>query len=90
VFSRQSLQRVDFLGTFLLIAANLLLVTALLEASIAFSWNSPVIIVLLVLSAVAWMAFIAWEWFVTREGSKVEPVFPFRFFLNRYWMGMLL
>jgi Zn-dependent protease with chaperone function len=89
VLSRRSMQRLDFLGAFLLIGANLLLVTALLEASTTFSWHSPVIIVLLALSGMLWISFVIWEWFVTRR-DKPEPVFPFRFFLNRYWMGMLL
>ncbi len=90
IFSKQSLQRVDFLGTFLLIGANLTLVTALLEASTTFSWSSPLIISLLAVSSVLWIAFVAWEWFATKERSRQEPVFPFRFFHNRYWMGMLL
>ena len=90
VFSKQSMQRVDFLGAFLLIGANLTLVTALLEASTTFSWSSPTIISLLAVSGVLWIAFIAWEWFATKEHVKQEPVFPFRFFHNRYWMGMIL
>lgn len=84
------MQRVDFLGTFLFIGANLTLVTAMLEASTTYSWSSPLIIVLLVVSAILWIAFVLWEWFITGKRSKQEPVFPFRFFHNRYWMGMLL
>ncbi len=84
------MQRVDFLGAFLLIAANLTLVTALLEASTTFSWSSPTIIALLAVSGFLWVLFVAWEWFATKEHVKQEPVFPFRFFHNRYWMGMIL
>ena len=78
------MQRVDFLGTFLLIGANLTLVTALLEASTTFSWSSPLIIALLAVSGVLWIAFVAWEWFATKARSRQEPVFPFRVFHNRY------
>ena len=90
IFSKESIQRIDFLGAFLLIGANLTLVTALLEASTSYSWSSPVIIALLVVSAVLWIIFVAWEWFATKDTTRMEPVFPFRFFHNRYWMGMLL
>ena len=90
IFSKESIQRIDFLGAFLLIGANLTLVTALLEASTSYSWSSPVIIALLVVSAILWMIFVAWEWFATKDTTRMEPVFPFRFFHNRYWMGMLL
>jgi hypothetical protein len=88
--SKHSLQRVDFIGTLLLVGANLLLVTALLEASTDYSWSSALTISLLTISAVLWICFVVWEYFATRETWPVEPVFPFRFFPNRYWMGMLL
>jgi hypothetical protein len=68
----------------------LLLVTALLEASTAYSWSSALTISLLTISGVLWISFVIWEWFATKDTWPIEPVFPFRFFPNRYWMGMLL
>ncbi|KAH8879974.1 MFS general substrate transporter, partial [Thozetella sp. PMI_491] len=68
--------------------------TAFQETSIDFTWSSPVIISMLVLSGTCWIAFFAWEWFVTTQAEKgiwrVEPVFPWRFLHNRAWVGMLL
>ncbi|KAF2468467.1 MFS general substrate transporter [Lindgomyces ingoldianus] len=90
IFSMECVERVDFLGSLLLIGANLLLVTALLEASTTYSWSSGVTIALIVLSAVLWVLFAGWEWFATKDTVKQEPVFPFRFFFNRAWMGMLI
>ncbi|KAI0436485.1 putative efflux pump antibiotic resistance protein [Xylaria telfairii] len=84
------LKKIDFLGAFLLLAANIFLVTALMEASTQFTWSSPVIIVFLVLSGLLWIAFVVWEWVITADTWSLEPVFPFRFFQNRRWMGMLL
>lgn len=89
-FSKGNLQRLDFVGAALLLSGSLLLVSGLLEASIRFSWSSGVTIALLVLSAVSWTAFCAWEWYVTSEERKQEPVFPWRFFYDRPLMGMLL
>ncbi|KAK8069348.1 hypothetical protein PG994_005964 [Apiospora phragmitis] len=86
-----SIRRVDFLGTFLLVGANLFLVTALLEASTDYSWSSALVIVFLVISGLLWILFVLWSWVATRDGRwQLEPVFPFRFFTNRYWMGMLM
>lgn len=90
IFTRSSLQRLDLLGAGLLLTASLLLVTALVEASTEFAWSSGVIISLLVLSAVAWMGFLFWEWYISKSNGKQEPIFPWRFFYNRAWMGMLL
>lgn len=87
---KHSIRRVDFVGSFLLVGANLFLVTALLEASTDYSWSSPLTIVFLTMSGVLWPAFVLWEWFATKDNCFFEPVFPFCFFLNRYWMGMLL
>ncbi|KAL4981982.1 MFS general substrate transporter [Aspergillus falconensis] len=87
---KRSLKRVDFAGTLLLVGANLLLVTALLEASTEYSWSSALVIALLTISGILWVSFVVWEYFVTKDTWSIEPVFPFRFFSNRYWMGMLL
>jgi hypothetical protein len=84
------IRRVDILGVFLLVGAILFLVTALLEASTDYSWSSPLTITFLVLSAILWPSFVMWEWLVTKDSWSLEPVFPFRFLLNRVWMGMLL
>lgn len=40
VFSRESLQRLDFFGTALLLLSNVLLVAALEEAGVLFAWKS--------------------------------------------------
>ncbi|KAI0190606.1 MFS multidrug transporter-like protein [Astrocystis sublimbata] len=87
---RSVIKRVDFLGVFLLVGFIIFLVTALMEASTTFYWSSPVIIVFFILSGVFLISFVMWEWVVTKDTWSIEPIFPFRFFKNRYWMGMLL
>ncbi|KAF2262723.1 MFS general substrate transporter [Lojkania enalia] len=85
----QNLRRMDFLGTFLFMGASFTFVTALLEASTSFSWSSAPTIVLLVISGVLAIAFLAWERFIMQRSSLQEPIFPWRFVYNRAWMGML-
>ena len=88
--SRQSLSRLDVSGAFLLLGATLLLVTVLLEASNEFAWGSGTAISLLVVSAILWVLFLVNERIVTGEKWRQEPVFPWRFLVNRPWMGTLL
>ena len=88
--SRQSLSRLDVSGAFLLLGATLLLVTVLLEASNEFAWGSGTAISLLVVSAILWVLFLVNERIVTGEEWRAEPVFPWRFLVNRPWMGTLL
>lgn len=83
-------QRLDWIGAGLLLSGSLLLVTALVEATVRFAWSSGATIAMLVLSAISWIGFFAWECHVTDDKQKAEPIFPWRFFYSRFWMGMLL
>lgn len=86
----QVVHKPDALGAFLLLGASILLVAALEEGGIRFAWNSAIIIVFFTISGALWIAFFVWEWYASREGSKVEPMFPWRFFGNRVWIGALV
>ena len=88
--SLRSLARLDLLGAFLLLGATLLLVTVLLEATNEFAWKSATAISLLVVSAVFCFLFLVNERIVTSEERRPEPIFPWRFFFNRAWLGTLL
>jgi len=85
-----ALKKPDAFGALLLLSASILLVAALEEGGVRFSWNSAVVITFFAVSGVLWLLFFVWEWFVSREGSAIEPIFPWRFFSNRVWMGTLL
>lgn len=89
-FSRESLAKLDIVGAGLLLSGSLLLTTALLEASTRFSWSSAATISLLVISGLSWILFFTWEWYITGKDGKQEPVFPWRFFYDPAWMGMLM
>ena len=89
-FSHASLTKLDVLGAGLLLSGSLLLATALLEASNRFSWSSGGTISLLVVSGLSWIFFFLWEWYITGQDGKQEPVFPWRFVHDSSFMGMLV
>ncbi|THC97904.1 hypothetical protein EYZ11_002602 [Aspergillus tanneri] len=82
--------QVDYPGFFLLLAACVLLIVAIEEAGISFSWSSALVITCLVLAAVLLCMFFAWQWLLYRRKSTREPVFPWTFMKNRVLMGMYL
>jgi len=89
-FSKNSWQRVDFLGVFLLLAASILLVFALEEAGSRYPWDSAAIITSLTLACLCWIAFPFWEHHVEASKSSREPVFPVRLLKDRMVFGMIL
>ncbi|KAH8690543.1 putative efflux pump antibiotic resistance protein [Talaromyces proteolyticus] len=88
--SRQWGSQLDIGGATLLLSGTFLLIIALFEATTRLSWSSTVTIGLLVGSGVSWVGFFLWERAVTLREGKIQPVFPWHFFFNRPWMGMLL
>lgn len=90
-FTRKSVQRLDFTGAFLNLAASNLLVFALEEGGSRFSWKSAAIIAAFVLSGVTWVAFVGWEGNVGRLTKNVqEAIFPLRLVRDRIFVGLLL
>lgn len=84
--SLPSLQKVDFVGALLLLAASTLLVFALQEAgSTMYAWSSSAIISTLVLSSVCWIAFFAWiAWLSLGNGiSSMRAILPLHIVLSR-------
>lgn len=90
IFSKDVLQRLDILGAALLLIATLFLVATLEEADVDFPWRSAFVILLLVISGFAWVAFSLWERCTTQHATSREPVFPWCFANNRVLVGMLL
>ena len=90
IFTFTFLKKVDFLGAILLLGGSIFLIAALQEVNNGESWNTPTIIVLLVLTGPLWIAFLAWERRITKAQSYIEPVFPWRFVEDPVWMGMIV
>ncbi|KAM3072028.1 hypothetical protein ACMFMF_007422 [Clarireedia jacksonii] len=83
------LKKIDFLGAFLLLAGTIFLIAALSEEQVRYAWDSAVIIAFFILSGVLWISFLLWQWYSSNKGSKIQPMFPWRFFHNRAWLGVL-
>ncbi|KAI9375344.1 hypothetical protein BJX61DRAFT_494426 [Aspergillus egyptiacus] len=88
------LTQVDYPGFVALLAASVLLIVAIEEAGIAFSWDSAVVVVFLVLAGVFFLLFLGWEWSIHRRGdpntTAQKSVFPWEFVTNRVFMGACL
>ena len=91
--SSKTLQRIDWLGAALLLAATIFICTAFEQAGIQFPWRSGFVISMLVISGVLWFMFLGWEMGVSKREEGVgrrEAVFPWRFWEGRVMVGMLL
>ncbi|KAJ5925607.1 hypothetical protein N7454_008246 [Penicillium verhagenii] len=87
--SYRSFANVDFVGSFLMITSTFLIITVLNEVNLAFSWSSRGSIALLILTGVSWIAFFAWEWYLSGVPGA-DPIFPRRWLCDRPWMGILI
>jgi len=75
---KSRIKRVDFLGSFLLIASLVLLLLGLNSGGNVVPWNHPLVLVSLPLSALFLLAFIYVE-----DRIASEPVIPVRLLLDR-------
>ena len=89
-FTLKSLQRIDVLGTILLLGASVLLIRSLQQAADGAAFGSTLVPPLLVFSGLMWIGFLLWSWFITQKRELPEPLFPWRFVTSRVAMGMIL
>ncbi|KAJ5956122.1 hypothetical protein N7501_010401 [Penicillium viridicatum] len=87
--SYRSFANLDIMGSLLMMAGSFLIVAVLNETNLAFSWSSRDAIALLVLTGVSWIAFFAWEWYISGIPGK-DPIFPKRWLFDRPWLGILI
>ncbi|KAI0883457.1 putative multidrug resistance protein fnx1 [Annulohypoxylon maeteangense] len=87
---RSSINQIDFLGAFLLLAAMTMHLTGLEEAANLNPWRSSSVLTPLCLSGPLWIIFIFSQYYVTTSTQSQEPVFPWRFFQNRVAMGLII
>lgn len=87
--SYRSFANLDIMGSLLMMAGSFLIVAVLNETNLAFSWSSRDAIALLVLTGVSWIAFFAWEWYISGIPGK-DPIFPKRWLFDRPWLGILM
>ena len=84
---------VDFLGTFLLLAASVLLIFGLEQAGAAeYPWDSPIIVSTLTVAGVCFLSLAAWIAFLDLMKGKVpiNPILPVRLLTNRILIAAVL
>lgn len=81
---------IDFVGAFLVLATLALLIAGLEEAASSLSWVSAKTLAPICTSAIAFATFLVSQYRASRPESRVEPVFPWRFFTDRVTMGLIL
>ncbi|KAJ6627673.1 putative MFS drug transporter [Mycena sp. CBHHK59/15] len=79
---KQKLQRIDFVGSLLILLASTLLVLSLTWASGSYQWQNPHVFATLAVGCIVSVAFILWEWKV-----PVFPVIPMYIFKKRIVVG---
>ncbi|KAL8634834.1 MAG: hypothetical protein Q9228_007608, partial [Teloschistes exilis] len=93
-FSIDSIRRIDFTGFFLLLAASILLVTALEEGGTEYSWRSATVLCIFFASVIAWTIFFLRERIESRkhrlDKSDFDSVLPWHLITNRFWASMIL
>ncbi|KAH8662214.1 major facilitator superfamily domain-containing protein [Xylariales sp. PMI_506] len=89
---REALRSIDFPGNILMISASSLLVFALQQAgSSNESWASPTTVASLVVAALSFIAFMAWEMYLGCGHFKtIQPIFPLQLANNRVYLAALV
>lgn len=84
----------DYFGTFLIIAAAVLVVFAFQNAGESFEeiWNTAIFIAPLVGGALCWACVLLWSYILDQGiiGKGLAPAFPFRLFRNRHYTAAAL
>ncbi len=84
-YSKSALAQVDLPGVILSLAGSIMLVFALEQGGVKYSWNSGIIIASFVVAGVAWVIFGLWEVILTSGFAKttMRPIFPTRLLTHR-------
>jgi len=89
---RHSWRSLDFFGSFLLVAAAVLVTFSFQNAGTnADQWGRAIFIAPLIIGIFCWIGLLAWEWTIDRYGKgKMLSAFPIKLLRNRvYTLAML-
>ncbi|KAJ5318018.1 major facilitator superfamily domain-containing protein [Penicillium antarcticum] len=87
---KTSLHRLDLFGAFLIFTACSFIIAALQEGNLEYPWSSGMVISFFVISGIAWIAFVGWEWLISLKAPKISAILPWRLTSNRIFMGVAL
>jgi hypothetical protein len=91
--ARIPLSQMDFLGSFLLLAASVLLVFGLQQAgSTTFAWNSPTIVATLTIASLSWISLALWQYFLTfaKRTPPIVPIFSLKLVTQRVMLAGIM
>ncbi|PIG69496.1 efflux pump antibiotic resistance protein [Aspergillus arachidicola] len=83
-------RRADTLGALALLTASSFTIAALQEGNFDYAWSSGLVISFLVISGIFWIAFLLWEWFISKKDLDIYAMFPWRLAGNRIFLGAAL
>ncbi|KAK3691698.1 hypothetical protein LTR37_018491 [Vermiconidia calcicola] len=91
-FTRKAFKSIDFAGATLLLCASVLLIFALEEAgTFVHAWDSGTIIACLVMAAITFLGFLAWQqWLAAHPDWPVQVIFPIKVIRQRVIGGAVL
>ena len=70
----------------MIVGASALLTAALQQASQGTSFISPQVLVLLILSPLFILGFVAWQWAIDKYLTKLNPIMSWKLLTNRPFM----
>ncbi|KAF5864307.1 hypothetical protein ETB97_008085 [Aspergillus alliaceus] len=85
-----SFKHLDYLGTLLIMLGCVLFVFILNEAAVrAYAWKSAPVILIFIISGLAWIALVFWQWVVSWHPKLqlLRPQLPFRLLTNRVMLA---
>ncbi|KAJ4289706.1 hypothetical protein N0V90_011035 [Kalmusia sp. IMI 367209] len=86
--SRTALQKVDIMGTLILLAATTLLLTALEESGTGHAWTSAIVLAPLISGVALYITFVAWSKIQATRTTDQEPLVPWHILTDRFCLGL--
>ncbi|KAF2183643.1 drug resistance transporter EmrB/QacA subfamily [Zopfia rhizophila CBS 207.26] len=86
----QKLGKIDYVGTFLVLATCVLFVAALEQGGTGYSWKSSVVLSMLIISLFCAIGALIWSWHLAPRHKTREPILAWNLLTNRFSLGLFL
>ncbi|EFX03069.1 major facilitator superfamily transporter multidrug resistance [Grosmannia clavigera kw1407] len=84
-------RELDFVGSFLLIAAAVLVTYAFQNSSAdGLHWGHALFLAPLITGVFCWVALFVWEWSIERRRAHILAAFPMKLIRNRVYLSALI
>ncbi|KAJ6782868.1 hypothetical protein PWT90_07962 [Aphanocladium album] len=92
-FKKVQFKELDYVGILLVMVATVLPVFILNQAAVReYAWNSGTTIAILVLSGLAWISLILWQWYLFKNprSYRIRPQVPFQLLKDRVLLAVIM